>query len=472
MQAESDDFKAFATDPVAYFDWSFTRMLSLPREEIDRLQLAALRYRFDCMRNRIGYLKKLADALAIDRIVAIDDVVPLLFDHTIYKSYPSSLLIKNRFDLVTAWLAKLTSRDLSGLDVRDCSSIDEWIDRLDSETDIRIHHSSGTTGTISFIPKSKSELMAYGKQLPLRFQDFGDPRPAVPMPKVDVILPAYRTGTSGSGRFNDCIAQYVAHGDEQYIHCGHPGRVSADITFLAARVRAAKAKGEFSNLEAPASLIARLNEFEVDERKRSERMRDFLARITQELVGRRVWLTGPATHLYPLATSALARGQSRIFAANSVVASGGGAKGVKLSEDWRDRLAEFAGVKRVMMNYAMTEISGFNRLCSHGYYHIVPWLIPFVLDPRSGESFPRSGTVTGRMAFFDLLPDSRWGGFVSGDEVTIHWDPPCACGQSSPYLDYNITRFSEKQGGDDKISCAAAAEAQEEAMDFLSRYVV
>ena len=472
MQAGCEEVTAFISDPIEYFDWSFTQMMSLPRATLDRLQLTGLKMRFDDLRDRVGYLKKLADASAIDSIETLDDVVPLLFEHTVYKSYPSALLLRNRFDLITGWLGKLTTHDLSRVNVRDCASIDDWIDRMDVKTEIRLHHSSGTSGTISFIPKSQSERSAYGKQLPIRFQHFGDPRPADPMPKVEVILPAYRTAASGSGRFNDCIAQYIAHGDESRVHCAYPGRMSADIMFLAGRIRAAKVKGEFDRLEVPGGLLARLKEFETGERSRSECMKDFLERVTDELAGKRVWLTGPSSHLYPLAESALARGKEKVFAADSAVFSGGGAKGVVLPGDWRDRLAKFSGVKRVMMSYAMTEISGLNRMCALGYYHIVPWLIPFVLDPVTSKPLPRTGTVTGRMAFYDLLPTSRWGGFISGDEVTIHWDEPCGCGQTGPYLDPAIERFSEKQGGDDKISCAASSEAHEEAMEFLGHYAV
>jgi len=68
----------------------------------------------------------------------------------------------------------------------------------------------------------------------------------------------------------------------------------------------------------------------------------------------------------------------------------------------------------------------------------------------------------------DLMPDSYWGGLVSGDEVTMAgWDEPCACGRTGPYLESTIRRFSEAQGGDDKINCAGAPEAHDRAIDFL-----
>ena len=90
-----------------------------------------------------------------------------------------------------------------------------------------------------------------------------------------------------------------------------------------------------------------------------------------------------------------------------------------------------------------------------------------MLDPDSGQPKPRSGVQVGRAAYFDLVPDSYWGGFVTGDEVTAHWDV-CACRRTTPHIDAKIVRYSEKRSGDDKITCAAAADAHGAALDFLS----
>ena len=120
-------------------------------------------------------------------------------------------------------------------------------------------------------------------------------------------------------------------------------------------------------------------------------------------------------------------------------------------------------------NYAMTEMNANNLLCENNHYHIAPWIIPFVLDPDTSAILPRTGSVTGRFAFYDLLPDTHWGGFVTGDEVTMTVDRACGCGREGPYIDATIARYSEMRGGDDKISCAASAEAHEEAMDFLTQ---
>src|SRR5439155_22737789 len=110
-------------------------------------------------RGSISMLRKLADRLGIKELREFDDVVPLFFAHTAFKSYPASLLDKKRFDLMTKWLDTLTSHDLSRVDVAGCESIDEWIDRLDAQTPLEVSTSSGTTGTVSIIPKEKARAL-------------------------------------------------------------------------------------------------------------------------------------------------------------------------------------------------------------------------------------------------------------------------------------------------------------------------
>ena len=126
------------------------------------------------------------------------------------------------------------------------------------------------------------------------------------------------------------------------------------------------------------------------------------------------------------------------------------------------------GVDTIQEGYGMSEIGGFHWACEHGHYHLLPWVIPFVLDPETSEPLPRTGTVTGRAAFYDLLNDSHWGGIISGDEVTIHWDTPCPCGRKSVYLSHDIMRYSEKEGvEDDRISCSATQQVQDEVVNFM-----
>ena len=145
----------FMNDPISFFDQSYTQMHSIPRDELENLQRQAMRARFQEHYQSIEILRKLAVRLGITGLEKFNDVVPLMFSHTAFKSYPAALIDEKRFDLMTAWLDKLTSYDLSGVDTTGCSGIDDWIDRLDEQTPLEVITSSGTTGTISILPKDK-----------------------------------------------------------------------------------------------------------------------------------------------------------------------------------------------------------------------------------------------------------------------------------------------------------------------------
>ena len=115
--------------------------------------------------------------------------------------------------------------------------------------------------------------------------------------------------------------------------------------------------------------------------------------------------------------------------------------------------------------------SGITRMCPAGRYHIPPNIMPYVIHPQTGAVLPRAGVQTGRFGFIDIAAQLRWGGFLSGDEITLnHGDTaPCACGRRGAYIDGEIRRYSEMEGGDDKITCAGTAQAYNEFMDFVSQ---
>ena len=116
----------------------------------------------------------------------------------------------------------------------------------------------------------------------------------------------------------------------------------------------------------------------------------------------------------------------------------------------------------------MSEVMAGNKLCAEDRFHIEPWAILFVLDPDTGAPLPREGIQTGRAAFYDLLAETYWGGFVSGDEITVNWTDPCPCGKTTVHMARQVERYGLQHGGDDKISCAAAADAHDAALRYLT----
>ena len=112
----SPSVETFMNDPIRFFDRSITKMHEIPRDELELLQREAMARRFADHRESIEMVRNLADRLGIKEVREFDDVVPLFFAHTAFKSYPAALLDKKRFDLMTKWLDKLTSHDLSQVD--------------------------------------------------------------------------------------------------------------------------------------------------------------------------------------------------------------------------------------------------------------------------------------------------------------------------------------------------------------------
>lgn len=157
-----------------------------------------------------------------------------------------------------------------------------------------------------------------------------------------------------------------------------------------------------------------------------------------------------------------------MFAADSLISMGGGNKNRVLAEGWQNVLFDFLG-RSVRDAYGMSEIMAGTRKCIYGNYHIQPWVILYLVDHASGRVLPRTDTQTGRLGVFDLLPSTYWGGFLTGDEVTITFDERarCRCGRVGPYLHSQLRRYSEQEGGDDKITCAGAPQAHDNAVQYL-----
>jgi hypothetical protein len=302
------------------------------------------------------------------------------------------------------------------------------------------------------------------------FQRFGTESKAGPLPlNIDCVYPFFRSGNMSHTIINDAIAQVIA-GSEERFHAAYPERLSSDMLLLAAKHRAAAAKGQLDQLEISPELLARRTEFETQQRNMPQRATEFFNAMRTKLAGRRVFMMATSNMLFTLADSGLKKGLKGVFSPDSVILTGGGGKGIVLPDTWQETVKEFIGVDHIFNNYGMSEMSGQFSGCAHGHYHCAPWIIPYLLDPVTAKPLPRHGTVTGRLAFYDLMPDTRWGGFITGDEVTMEWDAVCACGQTTPYLQGLIQRYSDKKTdeGDEKLSCAAAPDAYAEALDFLN----
>jgi phenylacetate-coenzyme A ligase PaaK-like adenylate-forming protein len=444
---------------------------SIPYGEVKKVQLETAKRKFDDLVTRIPMLRKLATEQGVDAISDIDDIAKLLFRHNVYKSYPMSVLENGDFQRLTRWLNGLTTFDLTNLDASHCETIDEWIDLLDSKTEIRAIHSSGTTGKLSFLPRSEGEYSRLHLEIWRHyyegFREEGENR-IDGMEKMPIINPSYSSGALAGQRQLTQIIKHWHKGSGVPVISLIPARMSADAVSLGGRIRAAEARGELGQLRISEKLLSRREEFLRQAKEAPDRMGAFLDAIAQ-FRGQQVIMFGVLPLYFDMAVGAKKKGLDTMFAPTSLITMGGGNKGRDLPEGWERTLFNFLG-RTVPNSYGMSEImGGAVHGCREGNYHLQPWLILYLLDPKSGQILPRTGVVTGRLGLFDTLTSTYWGGFLSGDEVTISWDDaePCRCGRIGPYLHPAIRRYSEKEGGDDKVTCAGAPEAQDKAIEFL-----
>ena len=443
---------------------------TMARPAVEAFQLAAVRQRFEELRPKVAALASQADDAGITAIGTLADVVPLLFQHTTYKSYPASLIDKGRFDLLTRWLTEVTSLDLSGVDTSACQGIDDWLEALEQQSALMPFHTSGTSGKLSFFPRTKTEATLFFQAYLKKFQGFGG-KPGFELGygglRLPVILPVPRGGRYVSQRLAAFLRDNLAPTPDQ-CYTLTEGTLSADLVALSGRVRTAQAKGDLSTIQLTDGMRAAFKRYLDELERRPEETAAFIATMVEGLKGQRVFMMGQANYLYQSGLDAAERGISNVFSPDSLLTMGGGGKGlITLPPDWSDQVKNFTGIENMIVSYGMSEITGTMSRCEDGYFHLPPYFIAYLLDPEARAMLPRTGQQTGRFACMDLLPFSYWGGIVSGDKVTIEWDRQCPCGRTSAHIHDTITRYSEAVTGDDKVTCAATVDNTDMALKQL-----
>lgn len=453
-------------DPLQPGTWSSIpseTLLGIPREEVEAAQQAAFQRRFDALKDKVEALNKLATRQEIESPQSIEQAIPVFFDHRVLKSYPLSLIEKGRYERLTKWLQRLTTHDLVSIPLDGVDSLDSWIDRLE-EHGMIIGHSSGTTGKLSFIPRSRTEWPAWSNAYfemlrALTGVDFREE-------KIPYFTTSYRSGHQMMVKMQRLFAEAAAGGDENR-HCLYDYAISADLLSLMGRYQAARARGEEDSLEIDPNLEERLESFIEANANRENDLEAWFDKLIRDFRGQRVRIGGTFADLTRLALRAEEKGVRCEFSSDSILIGGGGMKGYQdAPPDWRERILDFLGIDRMHSHYGMSELMGNAPQCSEGFFHFMPYTRPIVLD-EDFEPLPREGTRTGRLALFDFLAETYWGGFISGDRVTIHWDD-CPCGWPSPRMSPEVIRFSELDNTeDDKITCAGTAKAYTDFMDYV-----
>lgn len=467
----SSYFEHILADPAHFHDARYDLAFTLTNEQIEQLHLEGVRRRFAELRPKLTVLDKLATEQGIDSIETLDDFAPLLFPHTVYKSYPMSYLERSRFDKLTKWLQGLTTFDISHVDAGKIETIDDWLDLLDAETPLLVQHTSGTTGKLSFVPRSKDEWQQTIVHSATIMRDWRghNSGPDILKDGIPIIIPGYRRGAGATQRGNNIQVDMYAGGEDNALFLYPEARFSADVASLGGRLRAAEARGEAGIGEVPQVLLERRQMLLEMEKRRSSDLENFFVEAEKRFSGKDVYMAAMWAILYDWCEEGMKRGYKQIFGPKSVLLTGGGNKGAPLPENWRERVQDFLGFDGIYEFYSTSELIPVAVKCEAGHYHLPPVMVPFLLDPKTGRTLPRKDFQTGRLALFDLIPHTYWAGIVTGDEITLGgWEKPCSCGRTGPFVVPPVRRYSDKEGGDDRVVCAGAPEAHDRALEFLA----
>ncbi|MEO5597600.1 MAG: hypothetical protein ABIQ66_03175 [Novosphingobium sp.] len=452
------------SEPERWPELGFENLYAMSWRDCVEAQTQALRLRFERLSGSIPALDKLASKEGILSIDSIEDALPLLFDHRVFKNYPLSLIETRNIPKLHAWLGRLTTHDLSAMDLTGLTTIEGWLDRLD-DFGMLVTTSSGTTGKLSFVPRSRTEYPTWERvylamlHATTGVDPYTDP--------VETFAPSYRGGHQTALKVPMMFNTIAAGGAEHY-HTLYQTHMSADLMSLAGRMQAAEDRGELDKLGLDPALLTARQDMIALAKRRPQDLKDWFNKLFEDYRGKRVKISGLGSDMLKTALDGRSNGIKPEFGAGSFAFYGGGLKGFKHDlPDWEAYVREFFGIERLGTCYGMSEIMGITPRCAHGNYHFQPFTIPVLFDADM-KPLPREGTQTGRFGFFDLLAQTYWGGFISGDEVTMHWEEDCECGWKQPYVDPAISRYSDKEGGDDKITCAGTQKVYDDFLNFVS----
>lgn len=466
LTAPSTDARDFEEHPEDLLRFPVMENLSIPAGDVEKLQLGAVRKRFAELRDRLNPLAKLAAEQGINDITDLNQCAGLLFKHSVYKSYPVSLIEKGRFDRLTQWLGNLTTADLSGVSMACVESIDDWLDTLLSDAGVRVVHTTGTSGKLSFLPRGPADEPIQLRSTLYPYQVIGKPEPD-DLEAVPIIIVGYRTMFNAYGAGIDALVKQLYGGDESKLLVMERGRMSADVLSLAGRLASADNKGELGRSGISKGILDRLDAFVEAQKTATQRRAAFFEHLFESQRGQRVMMAGNWGMFLEMAEAGQRLGLEQVFSPESHFLCSGGTKGKVLPDDYKERVLKFLGTDDLAEGYGMSEITTLMPRCSAHKYHALPWMLVFLLDPTTGQPAPRSGTHTGRFGIIDLAIQSRWAGILSGDEVTMTFGK-CECGLDGPFVDNSVRRFTESEGGDDKITCAGAPAAHDNALAFLA----
>jgi hypothetical protein len=415
-------------------------------DELRPLQIQAMQERLAERQHQIPVLARRVRDTGVEAITDFSDAVPLLFAHTVYKSYPDSFVAEGRWDQMCRWLGTLSTVEPHGIDMSHVTNLDEWVACL-SDHNHYVACSSGTSGKASFLHYSAWERDAFVDDF-VRVIRWTTGVEALSDRPVFLLGP--RRGPQRMVPFLNGVAKAVGRPDATYWLTDEPITIGEmnELGRLARAMATGKATpGEVAESERLAA-------------DRQERMRARLESLIDAVLDHRhepSIFCGAVSQFLMIMEMIQARGLADLkFHPDTLLVGGGGLKGLSAPDNFQELLIEFFGIdhSHFVRGYSMSELgTGVFPTCSAARYHCPPWIVLLILD-RTGERLlnPSSGEVNGRVGLFDITAQGRWGGVISGDNVDAQFSR-CPCGRPGPTV-RNIVRYVDLDEGDDKLTCA------------------
>jgi hypothetical protein len=424
-------------------------------ENLRQLQLQAIRERFAQRRSQVRVLGKRAADLGLAEIRTEAELVPLLFAHQTYKTYPENFIDAGKWGHLNVWLQTLCARPIVNADLSNVRDVDDWMERL-REVGHCVFSSSGTSGKCSFISQTKGDLDnvttscvklgVYGNELIER--DRGRRHIFLMLPPRGAhrhVEPSIKAG--------DVLGRDVT------LMFTEPSTANDSIRM--GRMRRAIADGS-----AKPSEIAQFQRTAEERQLRTGAMIDaFLEKLIAH-ADAPVLVQGNWSLHWSLLEQARRRGVGdAICHPETVITAGGGLKGTRVPVDYMRQILRFYGISEhnVQNSYGMSEMIGTGPWSHTAQaFAICPWIVPLILD-KSGEHLLNpedgKGVVEGRFAFFDLLAEGYWGGIITGDKVVVDFSPTGETGGLQGPLVRSVARYADLEEGEDKLSCAGTMES-------------
>lgn len=413
-------------------------------------QLAAINERFQDRVQKIKLLQNRAETGGVTEVERMADVVPLLFAHTAYKSYPESWLMDGKWDRMARWLDTVSTNRVKAVG-GEIQGLDDWLLKLEDQGHY-VSCSSGTTGKCAMMNAAASDLAFSGHSL-LQGLIWQGLKPDHDRQMISMGQVASTPRNRATGR---PMAEAVSKPGTMPVAPNAPPITIGGIVEMVV-LRKKMAEG--------TALPAEIAYYEAQAAEREKTVASVVEQAADALIAHRheklhiMGLYGP---LYQVSELVRLRGYTgKDFNPENTGFVSGGLKRVQAPPNYREIVFDTLNLshERMYQAYGMQELNTNAVRCKCGRYHMAPWVMLLPLD-EAGEKLvepPARGEIEARAAFFDLSLEGRWGGVISGDKIRVSYET-CACGNRSPSIHEDIQRYADLASGD-KIACSGTIDA-------------